>query len=121
MDNSNREGSKSLLDYGVIDNDHVTTVTSFTIDEDARYSCGSDHALLECLIEVGDRPSVHWSYSEAIHYNINGSTDYKEYTDTLDVAVSSIPLHTFAQLPPEEMLPHISNNIHESAKKNYWY
>ena len=52
MDNGNREGSKSLLDYGAIDNDHVHTVTSFTIDENARYSCGSDHALLECIIEV---------------------------------------------------------------------
>ena len=116
MDNGNREGSKSLLDYGAIDNDHVHTVTSFTIDEDARYSCGSDHALLECIIEVGDRPSVHWSYSEAIHYNITGNTDYKEYSDALETAMNTIPLHTFTKLSPEEMLPHISENIHRSAK-----
>ena len=116
MDNSDRVGSKSLLDYGAIDNDHVQTVTSFTIDEDARYSCGSDHALLECVIEVGDRPCVHWSYSEAIHYNINGNTNYKEYIDTLDAGVTSIPLHIFAKLSPEEMLPHIKETVHESAK-----
>ena len=35
MDNTNRVGGKSLLDYGAIDNDLVQTVTSFTIDEDA--------------------------------------------------------------------------------------
>ena len=36
-----RPGSESLLDYGLIDNDHVGTVSSFVIDEqaaiDARY------------------------------------------------------------------------------------
>ena len=62
MDDSDRVGTKLLLDYGAIDNDHVQTVTSFTINEDARYSPGSDHALLECVIEVADRPSVYYVY-----------------------------------------------------------
>ena len=90
MDNTGAAGTKSLLDYGLIDNDHVNTVTSFVIDEDARYSCGSNHALLECILDIGSRPSMHWSYSEAVHYNINDSTNYSEYMDTLDTAVSSI-------------------------------
>ena len=68
MDNNGAAGTKSLLDYGLIDNDHVNTVTRFVIDEDARYSCGSDHALLECILDIGSRPSIHWSYSEAVHY-----------------------------------------------------
>ena len=46
MDNTNKPGTKSLLDYGLIDHDHVNTVTSFVIDENARYEAGSDHALL---------------------------------------------------------------------------
>ena len=54
MDNSGSKGSMSLLDYGLVDNDNVSNVTSFVIDEDARFSCGSDHALLECDIEVGE-------------------------------------------------------------------
>ena len=46
MDNTNKPGTKSLLDYRLIDPDHVNTVTSFVIDENARYEAGSDHALL---------------------------------------------------------------------------
>ena len=46
MDSGPSAGSKSLLDYGLIDSDHVNTVTSFIIDEEARFGCGSDHALL---------------------------------------------------------------------------
>ena len=108
-------GSQSLLDYGLIDNDHVNTVTSFVIDEDARYDAGSDHALLECTLHLDDRPKVAWSYSEAIHYNISNSTDFTEYKNTLDATVSAIPLNTFDSQSAEDMLPHISESIRKSA------
>ena len=97
------------MDYGLIDNDHVNTVISFVINEDARYSCGSDHALRECILDIG-------SYSEAVHYNINDSTNYSEYMVTLDTAVSSIALSEYANLSVEEMLPHISENIWTESK-----
>ena len=116
MNNSGAPGTKSLLDYGLVDNDHVHSVTSFVIDEDARYSAGSDHALLQCVIEVEDRPKVSWSYSEAIHYNITDKTDYKEYISSLENAIQTVPLHDFSQLPVNDMLPHISENINASAK-----
>ena len=75
MDNSGRPRSQSLLDYGLIDDEHANNVTSFVIDEDARFGClrplithsniyssrydyGSDHALLECTLQFGDRPKV---------------------------------------------------------------
>ena len=117
MDSSGRPGTKSLLDYGLIDQDHINTVTSFVIDEDARHDAGSDHALLECIIELGARPTVQWCYTEAIHYNLVGNTDYTKYKSTLDTAVSSIPLHDFAKLPVQQMLPHISEKINQSALK----
>ena len=61
MDNSGHHGTKSLLDYGLIDGDHVNTITSFTIDEEVRFDCRSDHALLECNLEFGAVPKVKWS------------------------------------------------------------
>ena len=64
MDNSGHHGTKSLLDYGLIDGDHVNTITSFTIDEEVRFDCGSDHALLECNLEFGVLPRVKWSYQD---------------------------------------------------------
>ena len=95
MDNSGRPGTRSLLDYGLIDHDHTNTVTSFVIDEDARYEAGSDHALLEC--------------------NITDSTDYSRYQTLLGSCVSSIPLHSFADLPCTDMLPHLSASVNASA------
>ena len=115
MDNSGRPGTRSLLDYGLIDHDHTNTVTSFVIDEDARYEAGSDHALLECNIELGSRPSVSWSFDAAVHYNITDSTDYSRYQDLLGSSVSSIPLHSFVDLPCTDMLPHLSASVNASA------
>ena len=109
-------GSRSLLDYGLIDNDHVNNVTSFVIDEDARFEAGSDHALLECVLELDDRPKVSWSYSEAIHFNLNSSTDYAEYISSLDTAISAMPLHVFTAKGVDEMLPHVTESIKISAK-----
>ena len=117
MDSSGRPGTRSLLDYGLIDNDHVNTVTSFVIDEEGRHEAGSDHAILECTLASGARPKVNWAFSEAIHYNINGSTNYTEYQGALDTAVSSVPLKAFANSTAEEMLPHISESINQTAMK----
>ena len=117
MDSSGRPGTRSLLDYGTIDNDHVNTVTSFVIDEDARFDCGSDHALLECIIKFGTHSIVNWAFTEAIHYNITGAPNYTEYKNTLDTAVSTIPLHVFTTLAAEDMLPHVTESINKSAMK----
>ena len=116
MDNSGSKGSMSLLDYGLVDNDNVSNVTSFVIDEDARFSCGSDHALLEVEIDVGEVPRVHWAFHDAIHYNITDNTNYSKYIESMETAITSIPLHTFSKMPLTEMLPHISENINTSAK-----
>ena len=72
MDSSGRPGTKSLLDYGLIDHDNANTVTSFVIDEAARTECGSDHALLECTLVFSDRPKVNWSFQEPVHYDMKG-------------------------------------------------
>ena len=56
MDSSGRPGTRSLLDYGLVDHDKSNTVTPFIIDESARVECGSNHALLECIIEFSETP-----------------------------------------------------------------
>ena len=117
MDASGRPGTKSLLDYGLVDADHSNTVSSFVIDEDARFSCGSDHALLECTLEVGVDRKIKWEYQEAIQYSINDSTNYHGYQSCLDDEVSRIPLHEFSDLSLDMMLPHISESINNSATK----
>jgi hypothetical protein len=84
----------SLLDYGLTDQDHVNTVTSFVIDKDARHNTGSDHALLECIIELGATPTVQWCYTEAVHYNLVVNTDFTTYKSTLDTTNDCLGIQT---------------------------
>ena len=119
MDNSGRPGTRSLLDYGLIDGDHSNSVTTFIIDEEARYAMGSDHALLECEVEFGVRPKVKWSFHDPIHYNIHDKTDFSEYHSTLDTLASTIRLENFSSLTVEQMLPHVTETITQSAVKSF--
>ena len=117
MDSSGRPGSRSLLDYGLIDCDQSHTVTSFVIDESARFDCGSDHALLECQVVFDAVPRVVWSYQEAIQYNLHGASDFSGFQSLLDEYSSSVSLSQFEQLPTEQMLPHITESLNKSATK----
>ena len=117
MNNTGQPGSKSLLDYGLIDNEHVGTVTSFVIDEMARHACGSDHALLECKIVFTPIPNISWSYNEAVQYDIRPNTNYTEYQKHLDITASTIPLSKLPTMTTDQILPHISESINTSAMK----
>ena len=119
MDGSGRPGTKAVLDYGLIDADHVHTVTSFVIDSEARFDCGSDHALLEVVITFGPKISTHWSFNDAIKYDFQPNSDFTNYQEALDTHSSSITLHQFSSLPTEEMLPHIVKSINQSAMKTF--
>lgn len=121
MDNSGLPGTRSLLDYGLVDGDHQDAVTSFTIDEDARYDCGSDHALLECDLEFGARPKVKWSYQDVFQYNIHDGADFTEYHASLDTLASTIRLDAFEGLDVEQMLPHVSNTLTQSAERCFGF
>ena len=110
-------GTRSLLDYGIVDWDNTNTVTSFIIDENARFDCGSDRALLECDMQFGPRRKITWSYQEALQYKIHNNTDFTEYHKTQESLAATIRLNNFTNLGAEEMLPHISETITSSAKK----
>ena len=117
MNHTGLPGTKSLLDYGLVDTDHVSTVTAFVIDAEARYGCGSDHALLIAKLIFGLKPSVNWSFHEILQFNINPKTDFTKYQDELDQQSSIIPLHKYEELSPEEKLHHLTQSIIESGKK----
>ena len=119
MNNTGLPGSMSLLDYGLIDNEHAHTVTTFTIDEDARFAAGSDHALLECDIVFGSHPHINWDFQEVIQYDFGEKSSFTEYQKHLDLAASSISLPKFTTLSSSEMLPHITDCINSSALKSF--
>ena len=66
MDQSGQPGTRSLLDFGLIDADKANTVTSFIIDENARFACGTDHALLECKIELRSKINLKWEFQDVL-------------------------------------------------------
>ena len=106
----------SVLDYGLIDRDKAALVTSFVIDEDARFSCGSDHALLLCNIRFHHRPRVNWHYRDVYAYNINSGTSYTAYKEALSTALGTKSLLDFTNVSSTEMLAHLTDSIHQAAK-----
>ena len=119
MDGNVRPGSSSLLDYGLIDSDHVGNVTSFIIDEQARFDAGSDHALLECEIILSSTPHINWSLQNVMNYNYNNNSDFKEYRENLDNNLSSVSLSKFSDYSSSDMLSHLTNGYNVSAKKAF--
>ena len=91
------------------------TVSSFIIDADARYACGSDHALLEVDISFGQRKSLHWSVQEAIQYNFSAKTNFKKFRECLDMVSSSVSSDDFASLSTEAMLSHLVSSLKKSG------
>ena len=119
MGDNNCPQTGSLLDYGLIDTEHVSTCSSFTIDSDARFDCGSDHALLECDLVLGSSPHANWAYHDVLQYNYTDSTDFTAYKGSLDNNIQTIALSEFSAMDTSEMLVHVSNNLNLSAKQTF--
>ena len=117
MGDSGNNGS--LLDYGLIDDDHVNTVTSFIIDEHARYACGSDHALLVANLVFSARPRIEWEYQDVVRYDFGNGSSFVDFQQKLDHFSSEIPLPQFDKLPTDEMLPHLIRTLDESGKASF--
>ena len=111
--------SPSVLDYGLIDSDHLQNVTSFVIDENARFECGTDHALLSCELQFNSRSRVKWEYNDAVHYDFNSNTCFKSYQLTLNQNVSPVSLDEFQAYSTKDMLSYITDTIHTSAMSTF--
>ena len=119
MGDRNQPETSSLLDYGLIDSDHIHSCTSFIIDDQARFDCGSDHALLECDIVLGNSPNTTWAYHDVLQYNYSDTTDFTAYKNNLDKNMESVSLTNFQDLQSSEMLAHITDNLNLSAKQTF--
>ena len=89
---------KSLLDYGMVDGDHVGNILSFTIDENARFDCNSDHALLECEVLFRTIPKAHRHSQDIIRYNFHEKSDFFSYKTLLEESLCTINLDHFSHL-----------------------
>ena len=116
-----KRDQKSLLDYGLVDADHVQKITLFNIDEDARFACMSDHALLECEVLFQTSPKAPKNCPDVIRYNFHERSDFTSYMIRLESMLSSVDLDTFSHLSTPEMLKHITNTIHDAAMQAFGY
>ena len=114
MDDTGRRGA--VLDYGLIDSNHTHLVTSFVIDEQARYSCGSDHALLVASLTFNNLPKVTWKQHETVHYDFHSESSFTQFQEHLKTNVSKVPLSEFEGMTVEEMLPHLTSSLNDSGK-----
>ena len=106
----------SVLDYGLIDEEHVSHISSFVIDSKARYSCGSDHALLEASIQFGPKINVPWKYTDVLQYNFKSNSDFSAFKRHLDCNVDSLPLSEFSALSTKDMLHHMTEWLNAAGK-----
>ena len=83
-----------MLDYGLVDSSHTNTVTSFIIDKEACFDCGTDHALLTFDVLFGKR----WRLQDIIQYNIKPSTNFTAYQEELDCLSATYLIHEFEDL-----------------------
>ena len=112
-------GKGAVLDYGLIDNDNVNTVTSFVIDQHARFSCGTDHALLVISLSFQKNTKLSWGYQDVVRYNYNETTCFLDFQANLDNFSSKVPLHQFENFPSGDMLFHIRETLNQSGKKSF--
>ena len=108
-----------LLDYGLIDSDHVRNITSFIIDEKARYDAGTDHALLVATLVFSAKTRLSWCQKDAIRYDFCHGSSFATFQDNLDKNVCSIPHSYFSSLSTSEMLPHLIHSLNESGKQAF--
>ena len=117
MNASGLPGTRSVLDYGLIDNQAAHSVQSFVIDEDARFAAGSDHALLEVVVSYSLGHKVKWNMEETLQYHLDDPKKLKEYGKTLESMVSSLSISEFESLSTEQMLLHLTTTIHKASKE----
>ena len=110
---------KSLLDYGLIDREHVQHVLSFKVDEDARFGCSSDHALLDCEVQFRWILKSLDGYNDVVKYNFHENSDFTHYKDLLERYLMVTDLEEFSKLTSPEMLNHIVSNIHKAALHSF--
>ena len=117
MDGSSNSGT--LIDYGLINPEQAHSVTAFVIDSEARYDCGSDHALLEVELTFGPKTSSQWAFHDTIQYDFKTNSDFSKFQEHLDNFSSVIPLSEFSNMTSDQMLPHITSSINKSGKESF--
>ena len=121
MSNTGRDSGRSLIDYGLIDSDHSSYVSSFIIDADARYDCGSDHALLTAKLKFGHNPSVKWEFNDVLRFNLSPTTNYKPFAHRLDQLVKQKYIHNFEQMSVDQKLEFVSEALVMAGKDTIGY
>ena len=112
-------GRASVLDYGLIDEDNVSLITSFVIDSNARYACGSDHALLEASINFGPKVSIPWKYNDILQYNFKTNSDFSIFKEHLDNYTAEVSLSQFDNLSTQQMLHQMTKWLNMAGKDSF--
>ena len=117
-----REGlppSESILDYGLSDAGLILYISNFVIDEEARVSCGSDHALLVATIDCQAKKCVSTQFSEVLNFQLPPDKNYKVFNETFNSHPDLPNLETFSSLSTDEMASVLTSTLFDSCYKTF--
>ena len=111
--------SKSVLDYGLVSGEHQSFITSFCIDENARFDCGTDHALLIITLPASMPGRVQAKYDDVLQFQLPSDNNYTAFHLALSPLLGSVSLADFSSLDADSMLDHLTTSLLDTCKKLY--
>ena len=108
--------SKTVLDYGLMDQENLALISSFVIDEEARYLCGTDHSLMTAILKFGVTNKVTTRFDDVLQYRIP-SDNFTNFHEKLDKELSAITEDTFSKLSLEEQHYHLDTCLSKTCQK----
>ena len=111
--------SKSVIDFGLVDGDIASMVTSFVIDSDARIKCGTDHSLLKATFSFTYCPTVSTQHKDVLSFDMSDPNQKEKYCRDLDKRIQGMPFHQFQTSSSAEQLQHLTTSALASCRDHF--
>ena len=106
---------ESVLDYGLADPDLSPYITSFVIDADSRYSCGTDHALLLVSIDFTTKIKIDSRFSDVLQFRLPLDKDYSTFNSNFTEHTDLPSLELFSQMTASEMTERLKHVLFDTC------
>ena len=119
VEKSDEPDKESVLDYGLADPDLTPFITSFVIDADSRYSCGTDHALLMASIDFSTKIEIQTHFSDVLQFRLPHDKDYSNFNLNFSEHPDLPSLDQFTQLTASGMTERLKHVLFDTCCKTF--
>ena len=109
-------GFCTVVDFGLVEEEHSHMVSSYYIDEKRKVAHGSDHVISEMTINLEKARITDWKVAEVLRFQINDNTDFGEYTAGIEEVSAKLEAE-FYEMNTEQKFRAMQKMIIEGAKK----